>query len=149
MRAAERPRMQRRFFVYALVATVAIGGIAFAADALVVSDLEQVEQLADELTGDVDRVDVLQQRIDLAREPVVVGTSRFDESEDYALTEALAEALDPIGSGELDVVQRSVEVDDTRATVALRVRTGGALSDTTIDLVKNGQGWLVTRVRTR
>jgi hypothetical protein len=147
--------MHRRFVVYALFATLAIGGIAFAADALVVSDVEQVEHIADVMTegSDVDRADALSSWVDLTREEVIVSrgseTERYGERNDFALSETLTDGLSSLGEGEVDVIQRSVEVDGDRATIALRTRGAGELCDTTIELHRNGQGWLVSRVRIR
>ncbi len=147
--------MSTRFVVYGIIATALIGGVAFAADALVVSDREQLEQLANDLTeGDAgERIDAVLRWTDPSREPVTLTrgreVSRFEEQDDYALAEELGSALAPFESDELDVVQRSVRVDGDRGTVAVRVRADGELHDATMHLARSGQGWLVTDVRAR
>lgn len=149
-----RSGMHSRFVLYAVVATLAVGGVAVAADALFVSDAEQVEQLADDLTRreSGSRVDAVLRWIDPAREPVTItvgrNVRRFTEDEDYALADELADALAPFEARELEVVQRSVRIDGERGTVAVRVRASGRIHDATLHLVKNGQSWLVTDVRT-
>lgn len=147
--------MRPRFVVYAIVATVLIGGTAFAADALVVSDREQLEELADELTESprAQRVEAVLRWTDLSRVEVSVtrdrDVQRFEDQEDYALAEEVADALAPFTAGDLEVVQRSVSIDGDRATVAVRVRAEGSLHDATLRLARSGQGWLVTDLRTR
>lgn len=144
--------MPPRFVIYSVIATLMIGAVAFAADALFVSDREQLEELADTLAdSDGDPVDAVLRWTDLSRAPVSVigawGEERFEEQDDYALAERIAEALEPLAGGEL--VQSSVDVRGDRGTVALRMRSGGEVHDTTLGLARSGQGWLVTDVRAR
>lgn len=146
--------MRSRFVLHALAATLLVGGIAFAADALVETDEEQVTELIDDLTqgSAVARVDAVLRWTDLSRESVSIASGRsvdrFDEQDEHALAEQLGEALAPFSSSSLEVVQRSVRVDGDRATVAVRVRADGELHDASFRLSRNGQGWLVTDVRT-
>jgi hypothetical protein len=147
--------MPSRFVAHALLATLAVGGIAFAADALVETDEEQLGQLVEDLTEGASgaRVDAVLRWTDLSREAVAVGSGRavvrFEEQDDHALAEELGEALAPfMTGGELEVVQRTVQVQGDRATVAVRVRADGQLHDASFRLTRNGQGWLVTDVRT-
>jgi len=145
--------MRPRFVVHAVVATFLIGGIAFAADALVESDREQLEQLASDLTAGRahQRVDAVLRWTDLSREPVSVSrggnVSHFDERDDHRLAESFARALAPFATSELEVVQRSVSIDGDRATVAVRARADGRLVDVSFRLARSGQGWLVTQLR--
>jgi hypothetical protein len=144
--------MRPRFVIYSVIATLMIGAVAFAADALFVSDREQLDELADALIeSDGDPAEAVLRWTDLSREPVSVtnssGEERFEEQDDYALAERIADALEPIAGGEL--VQKSVDVRGDRGTVALRMRSGGEVHDTTLGLARRGQGWLVTDVRAR
>lgn len=143
--------MTSRFAVHALFATLVVGGFAFAADAVVVSDEEAVERLVDDLTeGEID--DVLRW-VDLGHQAVRLQTNgrsvRYDEGEELEVSDALAEALEPFGASDLDVVQRSIRVDGERATVAVRVRARGELHDATFHLVRGGSSWWIGRVVTR
>ncbi len=144
--------MRPRFVVYTVVATLLIGTVAFAADAFFVSDREQLEQLSDELTSGAP-ADAVLRWTDPSREPVTVRhdgvRDRFDEQDDYLLSERMAEALAPLAESDRDVVQQSVRVNGERGTVALRVRSEGDLHDVTLRLARNGQGWLVTDVLAR
>ena len=100
--------MSSRFAVYALVATVLVGGTAFAADALVVSDTEHVEQLADALESG-EAVDAVLRWTDPSREEVSVGTGGrpavFGEGEDVGAARAVERAL-----GELDAALEKEEL---------------------------------------
>lgn len=147
--------LKGRFVVYALASTLLIGGIAVAADALVESDQEQLEQLVEDLTegrGD-HRTDAILRWTDLSREPISMtspaGTATFDESDELALADEVTSALDPFTRSDLEVVQRSISVNGDRATVAVRARAGGAVHDVTFRLARSGQGWLVTDLRAR
>jgi hypothetical protein len=147
--------MASRLFLYTLVASAAVGGFALVADALVVSDEERLEAVADELTeGPADeRVDGVLRRIDLSREPLRLEhgerVRRYSEDDDHRLADGVWDALGPFADEDLEVVQRAVRLDGDRGTVAVRVRAGSELHDATLHLVRSGQGWLVTRLRTR
>ncbi len=143
-----------RIVLYSLLGALAIGGTAVTADALVETDEERLEALADELEeGGPAAVDGVLRWTDLAREPVTVRDDRRDreleEGEDGALADAVTDALAPLGRGEVDVVQRSVEVRGDRGTIALRARVDGELIDANLRLSRSGQGWLVTSLRVR
>jgi hypothetical protein len=141
-----------RFAVWGLVATVAIGGVALAADALVESDQEQVAELADALVGPrADRrVDTVLAWVDPTRVELTVraggGAERFGE-DDGDPGDAVRDALAPLGSASLDVVQRSVTVDGDRASIAVRARCDGELVDAQLGLRRDGQSWLVDAIR--
>lgn len=143
--------MSSRFAVHAVFATLVVGGFAFAADALVVSDEEAVEELVDDLTeGEMD--DVLGW-VDLGREPVSIQSGgrsvRYEQGEDLEVGDALENALASFGASDLDVVQRSASVDGDRATVSVRARADGELHDATFHLVRGGSSWWIGRVVTR
>lgn len=147
--------MRSRFLVHVLVATVSIGGIAVAADALVETDREQLEQLAGDLveTRAGARTDAVLRWIDVSREEVAIARgrsiARFGEDNEHRLADALASALAPFEADDLELVQKSVSVDGDRGTVAVRVRAEGEIADVTFRLTRSGQGWIVTDVRTR
>lgn len=141
-----------RFAVWGLAATVAVGGVALAADALVETDEEQVSEVADALVGPREdrRLDAVLARVDSTRAPVTVRAGgradRFGEYDEDP-GDAIREALAPLASGPIDVVQRSISVEGDRARIALRVRHDGALVDAQLALVRDGQSWLVDDVR--
>lgn len=147
--------MQSRFVLYSVLATLFIGGFAFVADALVVSDEEHLGELAEAVTeGDGQaRVDAAMRWMDLSRAEVTVrqngSSATFDEGDGFRLQREVEDALSAFRDPDAEVVQRSVDVDGERATVAVRVRTGGAAHDASFHLVRSGQGWLVERLSTR
>jgi hypothetical protein len=141
-----------RFAVWALVATFAVGGVAFVADALVESDEEHISVLADSLTGPraERRVDAVLAWVDPARAELIVRADgrveRFGE-DDGDPADAIRDALAPLSAGPLEVVQRSVSVEGDRARLALRVRSQGRIVDAQLALRRDGQSWLVNDVR--
>lgn len=143
--------MPSRFIVHAVLATLIVGGFAFAADALVVSDEEHLDELADDLiegeTGDLLRW------VDLSRVPVslqVQGrTVRYLDGDDLAVSDALADALEAFGASDLEVVQRARVIDADRATVSVRARAHGNLHDATFHLVRGGSSWWIERLIAR
>ena len=147
--------MQSRFVLYSVLATFLIGGFAFVADALVVSDEERLGELAEALAEGApsDRDDAVMRWVDLSREPVSVrqhGAARdFAEEDAFRLEREVETALDPFLDPRAELVQRSVNVDGDRATVAVRVRQAGEVHDASFQLVRSGQGWLVARLSTR
>lgn len=146
--------MTARVLVYALVAGVAVGGTAFAADALVETDEERLGQLADELANGHDGIDGVLRWSDLEREPVSVAAPGrdavdYDEGDEGRLSDAVTRALAPLDTSDLEVIQQTVHVDGDRGTIAMRARADGDIVDATLRLARNGQGWLVTSVRVR
>lgn len=141
-----------RFAVWGLVATVAIGGVALAADALGESDQERIDELADAMVGThADRrADAVLAWVDPTRVEVTVQAGRSSErfgDLDADPGDAIRDALAPLASGSIEVVQRSVSVEGDRGRVALRVRSDGEIVDAQLGLRRDGQSWLVDEVR--
>jgi hypothetical protein len=152
----KRVAMQRsgsaRFAFWGLVATLAVGGVALVADALVESDEERLSDVADSLVGPSAerRIDALLAWVDTARVPVTVRadgvTERFGE-DDPDPADAIRDALAPLRADSLELVQQSVSVEGEHARLALRVRSDGAIVDAQVELARDGQAWLVREVR--
>lgn len=149
--------MQVRVAIYGLVAAVVLGGVVFVADALVVTDEERLSGLADDLLearGD-GRPEALLRWTDLDRAPARVVAGRrartFEApSEDLDLADAVRGALAPLADArDVEEVQRTVRVEDDRATVALRARADGRVRDLALRLRRSGQGWVLTRIQLR
>ena len=138
--------------VYLVAALALFGGVVAAADAMVVSDEEQLTELLETLTEQSPgaRIDGVLSWVDLQQAPLRISerghSVRFEDG-DTELASTLQDVLAPFDAEELDVVQRSVHVDGDQGRVALRVRDQGELYDATFTLRRNGQGWLVTSVR--
>ena len=139
--------MRSRFIAYSVAATLVIGGFAFAADAFVVSDEEELELVAESLLdgSETERVDALLRTVDATRLAVRVGDRRYEDN-DTSLDDAVGDAIGPLLEPGLEVVQRSVTVRGERGTIALRVRREGELRDGTLQFTRSGQGWLLSRV---
>ena len=141
-----------RFAVWGVVATVGVGGVALAADALVESDEERIADVADALTDPraERRIDALLAWVDPSRVSVTVRADgraeRFEEG-DGDPAGSIRDALAPLEDGSLEVVQRSITVEGDHAHVALRVRSDGELVDAQVGLRRDGQAWLVDDVR--
>lgn len=147
--------MPSRLIVHGLLASLLVGGFAVVADAIVVTDEERLGQLADELTDGPapERVPGVLRWMDLSRESVRLEHDRrvrvFGDDDGHRLADEVFAALEPFAADDLEVVQRSVQVDGDRGTVAVRARADGALHDATFRLVRSGQGWLVGSVQAR
>jgi hypothetical protein len=138
-----------RWILYPAIALLLVGGVAAIADALVTTDEEQLEPLAEALGEPGERTVAVLQWSDPARAPLRVrdgaGEWRFDEDDadlDGALSSAFA-SLD----GPTDVVQRAIDVRGERATVAVRLRVSGEIHDVNAIARRSGQSWLLTELR--
>ena len=141
-----------RFGVWALAATLSIGGVALAADALVETDEERVGELADAMTGPRpgERIADVLSWVDPSRVPLVVRAGgqveRFgDEGEDPG--DAVREALAPLAAGDASVVQRSVSIEGDEAHLSTRARVQGGLLDVDVALARDGQAWWIRELR--
>lgn len=146
----------RKLAFHLVLVSLAVGGVAAAADALVVTDRERLETFAEDVSGELtpERIDRALAYFDPDRQPVEVITperrERFDEGEGAELAAQVRQALAPYGAREATLLQRAIEergADDAR--VALRLRTPEGVVDATFDLRKHGERWFVRRARLR
>ena len=140
--------MRSRLFAYVAIAAAVLGGFALVADALSTSDEEAVEALVDDLAEDAGSgvlawTDPGLEPVSLQRHGNVARFSGGDESD---LDDAVADALSGFDAGDLEVVQRSVDVNGDRASVAVRARADGEMHDAQFRLVRREGVWLVTRI---
>jgi hypothetical protein len=136
--------MLQRFLPPILLASVALAGVAFTADALVVTDEERVAQIGDALVSDgPDAVLATLPSEDDAALRVQGRRVRGDAAD------AVLRALRPLEGPDRDRVQQSVDVRGDDATLALRVRADGALHDVTVGLARLGQGWVLEDLTVR
>lgn len=133
-----------------IVALLVLGG-ALAADAAVVSDEEVLDGLVDELTSadPDDRIAAVLERVDATVRLQRDGSVQEYSNDDPRLADDLGRALEPFEAADLDVVQRSVRVDGDRATVAVRARAHGRLTDASLQLALSEGSWVVTAVTAR
>lgn len=145
----------RRFLLPFLVAFVCVSAIAAAADALVVTETERLEALADDLSDEDPgrRVDQLLRHVVPGREAVDLSVAgrrgRYAEGDEVDLADALRSSLRFLEARDVSTVQQSVSHRGDDATVALRVRAGGELHDVALDLRRHDDRWLVRRVVVR
>lgn len=144
--------MHARIAAYALTALALAAGIALVWDALVTTDEERLEELADTLASER-AVEGVLAWTDPARAPLRVrdgeGLRTYGEQDEADLAMGLSQSLSPIAGSRVDVVQRAIDVRGDRATLALRLRVDGDLHDLGATAVRDGQGWLVSELRVR
>ena len=144
----------KRILLHTLAIGVVVGGLAAVADALVITDRERIEGLVDSLEGEVrdTTLDEMLRFVETDREPIEVRTSertRHFEGADADLAQRAREALRPLRGSEIEILQRTIELENDEAHVALRARTRHGVIDGNIDLVKHGERWLIWRARIR
>lgn len=135
-------------------AAAVVAGV-WAADALVVTERERVEDFVAAVTGrvTVERVDAALRYVDPARQSVELTV--FDETETYAQDDAAAlrararSALQRYEGQTFRVLRRDIDVRPAVATVALQVLSEQGLRAVDFTLHRHGDAWLVGRVRVR
>lgn len=147
--------MTRARWLALALSLAAVAGGAVLYDALVVTDEERVEQLADEVPGRVTEARITAARarwLDLERQPFevsVLGRIALYRAGDEADLDRRAQALARSGRV-LRVLTSGVEVRGDRATLTMRVlddQSGMRELDWT--LRKHGDDWLVSRLGVR
>lgn len=129
-----------------------VGGVAAVADAMVVTEREQLEAFAEAVTGEVSgkRIDAGLRYADPTVEPIEVmsfeGRWSFDEDNAPSLAAKARSTLAPLEESTLRVVQESVHIDNDDGRVALRLHTKNGLVNVTFTLRRHDQRWLVRRV---
>ncbi len=143
-------RAQVALWSVAILATLALGTAV--ADAMVETDVERLDEVARVLARDQanSRVDGLLAWADPSREPVYVSARhahyRIDDGAE--LSDALHEALAPLDrDGAIEIVQDDVSVRGETGTVSVGARVDGERVDVTLTLRREGQGWLLSGVR--
>jgi hypothetical protein len=142
----------RTLLVQAAIVTFALGGVAVVADALIVTDKEQLEAFAHALTrADASRADAALRHSNPSRVPVDVIDGRdrttFDDyDQELALASATRQVLAPM-EGDVRFVQETVDQNGDEALVTLRWDAEGEMHDAYFRLVRRGDGWLVDRIR--
>ncbi len=144
-------RAQVALWSSALLVTLALGTAV--ADAMVETDTERLEEVARVLTldGADRRVDGLLAWAAPSREPVYVsaGRAHWRIDDEAALPDVLHDALEPLDrDGHVEIVQDEVDVRGETGTVSVGARVDGERVHVTLTLRREGQGWLLSGVRT-
>lgn len=145
--------MRDRIFIYALFMVTLVGGVTAAADAVVLTEEERLEAFVDAITGDVasERIDGALEWVDPGREAVEVSAGRnrqlYEGGDGVELAAHARELLAPLEGSRAVLLQDSIDIEEDRARVAVRMRTSDGVVNVRFDMVRHDDGWLVRRVR--
>jgi hypothetical protein len=143
----------RRIWIPLLVCILSLSGVAVAADALVVTEREQLDGFVDEVTSSqVDaRLDGALSYTNPSDVPcrlTVDGAARvYGAGEGTELAEALRTALRVFDSDKQKLLQQSVRVDGESARVTARLGDAGYEQTVIYELAREHDRWLVRAVR--
>ena len=122
-------------------------------DSLVVTDEEQIEELANDVTGVVDPARVrasLEKWTDPATRPVEVRAfgrvEVYDASRAAELESAARDALRSYQGERLRKMRQGIRIDGDRATLTLRIVSTRGMVDADFELEKHGDRWIVAGV---
>ncbi len=125
-----------------LISTVAL------ADALVTTEEESLEELADAIGADPQsRFDAIALYLEPERQSV--RARLFGEREIFEDELLAMDAIRNAAEGDLDTIQSNVQVADDYATVAVRLRDQEGPLDVTLGLRKRGERWLIHEMTVR
>ena len=133
-------------------ALVLLVGGYFTLDALIVTDEERVREFAEAVASPVDDRywERIERWIDLETttlEVVVRGQSRlYDNDERDALRRDARRGLAFLQGTEIRTLSRSLEIQDDRSSVQMRLFTGQGVREVTVRMRKNDESWVVERV---
>lgn len=137
-----------------LVLVLSVSGVAVAADALLVTQREQVDSFLDDVSRP--RLDERLDGVLAYVDPKTVDcrlqhagdTREFGEDQQGEAAEAIRAALSVFDGGEQRLLQHAERVDGDRARVTVRMGDSGYEQTVIYDLVRRGERWLVRGVRT-
>ena len=144
----------RRFIIPAIVSALCLTGIVLTADALVTTEREELDRFVEDVSGE--RVE---QRVDgalshITTEDVAVRLStdgravQFGAGELTDLADAMRNALGVFDSDRQTLLQQSVDVGESSATVVTRLADSEYEQTVIYDLVRKDKRWVVRGVRT-
>jgi len=135
------------------VAAVLLGAVLLTADAVTTTDEERIEAFLEQVTESdaAHRIDAALTYADPERQPVDLQEAgereRYDEGESSALSEHARSLLSDLDKTNMKLVQDAIQIDDDRALVAIRARTGEGFIDVQFRLKRHEEDWLLTQVR--
>jgi hypothetical protein len=141
----------RTRFLLVFVALFSLG-TALVVDALTLTDKERLQHFVEDFIGNEpdDRIAAALRLTDPSREPLeLVDRGRrltFQGSQEAMVSRAVHRALEAFTLGELDVIQKAVDLDGERARIAVRVRTEDGFVNVLFHLNKHQEDWLVRRI---
>lgn len=136
-----------------MISALSLSGVAVAADALVTTQREELDGFLDDVSRE--RLDA---RIEGAlghmnpgahevRLTVDGSAELFEAGESDALAQSVRQALGVFDSNKQELLQHSVKVDGSRATVTTRMGDASYEQTVIYDLVRNDERWLIRSVR--
>jgi len=137
-----------------LIFVLSLSGVAVAADALVVTEREQLEAFLDDVTRPRldDRLDGALGYIDASALPCRLqhagATQEFAGDEQSELADSIRAALSVFDGAEQNLLQHSERIDGERASVTTRLGDSGYEQTVIYDLMRREGRWLVRSVRT-
>jgi len=151
---AAQPRIVRRLWTILLISALSLSGVAVAADALLTTQREELDGFLDDVSRE--RLDA---RIEGAlahmnpgahevRLTVDGSMERFEAGDSDTLAQNVRQALGVFDSSKQKLVQHSVKVDGSNATVTTRMGDAGYEQTVIYDLVRSDERWLIRSVRT-
>ncbi len=145
--------MTQRIIFYLAISLMSIGSVAFAVDAMVVTDEERILTFIETVTGEVraDRIDAALHYVDPVRQPVeiTIGEQRdtYSAAQSLNLTTRTREALEPMLGKQIRLIQHHLQIDNDRVHVTLRAATPSGAFNVFFTLARHGDGWLIQRMR--
>lgn len=146
--------MTRKGWIGIGVAVLALGGVLFLWDVLVVTDEERLELFVEDVTGVVGPDRVMNARVrwtDLSRQPFEISAMGqsllYREGDDEALQERSQTALRSMYGDRVRPLTSGIRVEGDRATVTMRLmgeRSG--MAQVEWRLTKHGDEWLLERL---
>jgi hypothetical protein len=142
-----------RIWIPLIVCLLSLSGVAVAADALVVTEAEELEGFVDDVTSSKveARLDGALSYTNASEVPCRLssdGNARvFGEGESSGLSEALRTALSVFDSDKQSLLQHSVRIDGNRATVTARLGDERYEQTVIYELTREDKRWLVRSVR--
>jgi hypothetical protein len=144
--------VKRRTLVYVAAGIGALALVWIVGDLVIVTDAERIAPLIDDIGGEVTpaRIDAVLAWTDPERQPVEIQalgrTELFEER--AALSTRAHEGLRPVQGDTFRILGESIDVEDDRATVSLRLLSGqGGMTSVFFDLRKRDDDWLIEKVR--
>ena len=145
--------MPRKIALYAFALTLLGGSVATVADALVLTDEEQLDALVEDLTSSRvgHRVDAVLDFAAPSREPVEVvadgEADSFADGDEVELAGRTRALLADLETDDLDVVQHTVDIEGERARIVVRVRTADGYLNAQLRLHRHEDRWLIESLR--
>ncbi|MFT3926738.1 MAG: hypothetical protein QM778_29605 [Myxococcales bacterium] len=136
-----------------LIAFLSLSGVAVAADALVTTEREELDGFLDDVTCDKPEARIegalgyVNPSVASVKLSADGSLQEFAAGDSGQLADAVRGALGVFDSSDQDLLQHSVRVDGSHATVTTRMGDSGYEQTVIYDLVRKDERWLVRSMR--